>query len=130
MLCHSVPNYEELIKKNEDINKLINNYFPNIDSLVVNTLCAVIESETEEVQIIRFGMDFIIFHFPLIEENKIISDELKSILLTSALKLFIWNEYSTTRRLMNWLLGKFEEENENINKSNNKEFNLCFEKLF
>ncbi len=75
-------------------------------------------------------MDFLIFRFPLIEENKIISDELKSILLTSALKLFIRNEYSTTLRLMNWLLGKFEEENENINKSNNKEFNLCFEKLF
>ena len=125
-ICHSVPNYEELIKKNEDINKLINNYFPNIDSLVVNTLCAVIESETEEVQIIRFGMDFIIFHFPLIEENKIISDELKSILLTSALKLFIKNEYSTTRRLMNWLMGKFEDENI---KSNNKEFNYVLKIL-
>ena len=46
-------------------------------------------------------MDFIIFRFPLTEKNKIISDELKSILLTSALKLFIKNEYSTTRKLMN-----------------------------
>ena len=45
------PNYEELIKENKE-NKLIDNYFPNIDSLVINTLCAVIESESEEVQII------------------------------------------------------------------------------
>ena len=95
-------NYEELIKENKE-NKLIDNYFPNIDSLVINTLCAVIESESEEVQIIWYGMDFLIFRFPLIEENKIISDELKSILLTSALKLFIRNEYSTTSRLMNSL---------------------------
>ena len=63
-------------------------------------MCSI-ESESEEVQIVRFWMDFIIFRFPLTEENKIISDELKSILLTSALKLFIKNEYSTTRKLMN-----------------------------
>ena len=30
---------------------------------------------------------------------------------------------------MNWLLGKFEEENENINKSNNKEFNYVLKIL-
>ena len=50
-------------------------------------------------------MDFIIFRLPLLKDNNIISEESKIFLIKNALKLLIKNEYSTTRRLSNWLLG-------------------------
>ena len=51
------------------------------------------------------GMDFIITRFPLTKENDMINDSSKITLIISALKLLVKNEYSTTRRLNQQLLG-------------------------
>ena len=92
--------YEKLKMNKEDI---IKNYYPNINTVVVNALCTVIEDN--DIPTVRMGMDFIISRFPLSKENEMITDNSKIILIISALKLLVRNEYSTTRRLNNWLLG-------------------------
>jgi hypothetical protein len=53
-------------------------------------------------------MDFIISHFPI--DNNIFSEEEKISLITSGLKLLIKNDYSTTRRLLIWLMGQNQDE--------------------
>ena len=92
--------YEKLNLSKEDI---IKNYYPNINTVVINALCSVIEDN--DIPTVRMGMDFIITRFPLTKENDMINDNSKIILIISALKLLVKNEYSTTRRLNNWLLG-------------------------
>ena len=92
--------YEKLNLSKEDI---IKNYYPNINTVVINALCSVIEDN--DIPTVRMGMDFIITRFPLTKENDMINDNSKIILIVSALKLLVKNEYSTTRRLNNWLLG-------------------------
>ena len=94
-------NYKEL--SDEQKKEKLLDEFPNANSLVVNSLSELIEEE--EVVTVRNAMDFIITRFPLSQENTIISDESKINLIKSALKLLIKNEYSTTRRLSNWVLG-------------------------
>ena len=92
--------YLNMKLKKEDI---IYNYFPNINTVVVNALCGVIEDN--DIPTVRMGMDFIITRFPLSKENDLINDNSKITLIIYALKLLVRNEYSTTRRLNNWLLG-------------------------
>ena len=94
-------NYKEL--SDEQKKEKLLDEFPNANSLVVNSLSELIGEE--EVVTVRNAMDFIITRFPLSQENTIISDESKINLIKSALKLLIKNEYSTTRRLSNWVLG-------------------------
>ena len=53
-------------------------------------------------------MDFIISHFPI--DNNIFSEEEKISLIKSGLKLLIKNDYSTSRRLLIWLLGQNQDE--------------------
>ena len=74
-----------------------------LNTMILNALCSVIEDE--DVITIRLGMDFLISRFPLNEDNTLLDDDEKTNLLISVLKLYIKNEYSTTRRLSNWLLG-------------------------
>ena len=92
--------YEQSKLSKEDI---IKNFYPNINTTVVNSLCSVIEDN--DIPTVRMGMDFIITRFPLSKENDLINDNSKITLIISALKLLVRNEYSTTRRLNNWLLG-------------------------
>ena len=102
-LVEKTNNYQDYIimkMKKEDI---IFNYFPNINTTVVNALCGVIEDN--DIPTVRMGMDFIISHFPLSKDNDLINDNSKITLIIYALKLLVRNEYSTTRRLNNWLLG-------------------------
>ena len=93
--------YEKLPDKKKE--EVIFNEFPNINTVVVNALCQVIEEK--DIPTVRTGMDFIITRLPLTKENKMITDEAKITLIISALKLLIKNEYSTTRRLKNLILG-------------------------
>ena len=102
-LLEKTNKYQDFLNlkmKKEDI---IYNYFPNINTVVVNALCGVIEDK--DIPTVRMGMDFIISRFPLSKENDLISDNSKITLIIYALKLLVRNEYSTTRRLNNWLLG-------------------------
>ena len=103
-ICEIIPNFQNYIKLNKDEKyKIANDYFPMLNTMILNALCSVIEDE--DVITIRLGMDFLISRFPLNEENTLLDDDEKTNLLISVLKLYIKNEYSTTRRLSNWLLG-------------------------
>ena len=103
-LIENIPKYSDYIKLSEDEkSELIKNYYPNINTTVVNALCEVIKEE--DIPTVRNGMDFIISRFPLIETNDMINDKAKIILIISVLKLLVKNEYSTIRRVDNWLLG-------------------------
>jgi hypothetical protein len=57
-------------------------------------------------------MDFIITRLPLTKSNNLITDEAKITLLKSAFKLLIKNDYSSTRRLKNLILGISHEDDE------------------
>ena len=102
-LLEKTNKYSDYEKLNMNKNEIIKNYYPNVNTMVVNALCSVIEDN--DIPTVRMGMDYIITRFPLSKENEIISDNSKIILIISALKLLVRNEYSTTRRLNNWLLG-------------------------
>ena len=84
--------------------------FPNINNLVVNSLCQLIEDN--DTPTVRTAMDFVILRLPLTKENTMLTDQAKIVLITSALKLLIKNDYSTTRRLTSWLLGTSNSEDE------------------
>ena len=93
--------YETMPQEKKE--EVIFNQFPNINTVVVNALCQVIEEK--DIPTVRTGMDFVISRLPLTKANNLITDEAKVTLITSALKLLIKNEYSTTRRLKNLILG-------------------------
>ena len=102
-LLEKITKYIDIKKSNLKKEDIIKNYFPNINTVVINSLCSVIEEK--EIPTVRMGMDFIITRFPLTKENDMINDNSKITLIISALKLLVKNEYSTTRRLNQWLLG-------------------------
>ena len=101
-------NYKELSE--EEKKEKIEDEFPNANSLLINSLSELIEEQ--DAVTVRNSMDFIITRLPLSKENTIISDESKIILMKSALKLLIKNDYSTTRRLSNWILGTNSQDDE------------------
>ena len=90
------------LKRNEVIEK----FYPNLGILVLNSLKELIVNSDLYTQ--RLAMDFIITHFPI--DNNIFSEDEKISLITSGLKLLIKNDYSTTRRLLIWLMGQNQEE--------------------
>ena len=103
-LCEKVTKYsvyESLSQEKKE--ETIFNEFPNINTVVVNALCQVIEEK--DIPTVRTGMDFIITRLPLTKGNTMITDEAKITLIISSLKLLIKNEYSTIRRLKNLILG-------------------------
>ena len=102
-LVEKTNKYKDYISMKMQKEDIIYNYFPNINTVVVNALCGVIEDN--DIPTVRMGMDFIITRFPLSKDNNLINDNSKVILIIYALKLLVRNEYSTTRRLNNWLLG-------------------------
>lgn len=85
---------------------MVERYYPNISVLVLNSLKVLIEDSDLFSQ--RLGMDFIITHFPIY--NTILNENEKISLLISTLQLLIKNDYSTTRRLLMWLMGPSQEE--------------------
>ena len=93
-ISETIPNFQTYIQANNDEkNKIINDYFPMLKTMILNALCSVIEDD--DVITVRLGMDFLINRFPLNEENMLFDDEEKTYLLISVLKLYIKNEYST-----------------------------------
>ena len=110
-LLEKVIKYNDIKSLNETEQKeIIEKYFPNINTTVVNALCEIIKEN--DVPVLRNGMDFIITRLPLTKDNKMISDEAKINLINSAVNLFIKNEYSTIRRLKNWILGLENQDDE------------------
>ena len=103
-LIENTIKYSELRKKPIDEQKtIIENYYPNINTTVVNALCEIIKDQ--EIPTVRNGMDFILTRFPLAKENDIINDNAKINLIKNVLRLLVKNETSIIRRLNNWVLG-------------------------
>ena len=100
--------YEKLSESEKE--EVISNVYPNINTVVVNALCQVIEEK--DIPTVRTGMDFIITRLPLTKSNNLITDKAKITLLISAFKLLIKNDYSTTRRLKNLILGISHDDDE------------------
>ena len=103
-LIENIIKYNDLRQKPKEEQKvIIDNYYPNINTTVINALCEIIKDE--DIPTVRNGMDFILTRFPLSHENDIINDIAKINLIINALHLLIKNESSVIRRLNNWLLG-------------------------
>ena len=109
-LFEKMSKYEEYEMDEKKKKEILEDEYPDINNLVVNSLSQIIEDQ--DIPTVRISMDFVILRIPLIKENKMLSDKAKIILITSALKLLIKNEYSTTRRLSNWLMGTNNEDEE------------------
>ena len=101
-----IPIYKEIENDDEAIEEIKKNHYPNYSILVLNSLKVLIEDSELIPQ--RMSMDFIISHFPI--NNKIFNEDEKINLLISGLKLLIKNDYSTTRRLLIWLMGPGQED--------------------
>jgi len=103
-LIENIIKYSELQKKPiEEQKSIIENFYPNINTTVVNALSEIIKDE--DIPTVRNGMDFILTRLPLSKENNMINDNAKINLIRNALYLLIKNESSVIRRLNNWLLG-------------------------
>ena len=103
-LLEKIVKYSDYQKMSQEKKlETISNEFPNINTVVVNALCQVIEEK--EIITVRTGMDFIITRLPLTKENNMLNDEAKITLIISSLKLLIKNENSTIKRLKNLILG-------------------------
>ena len=103
----SIPIYKAPEENQEfDMQLYLNNYYPNLNVLVINSLISVIEDENVHVQ--RVAMDFIISRFPI--TNKLLDFDHKISLIVSGLSLLVKNEYSTTRRLIAWLIGSNQDD--------------------
>ena len=103
---NEINKIEKLKKKKLKRKEVIENFYPNLGILVLNSLKELIVNSDLYTQ--RLAMDFIISHFPI--DNNIFSEDEKISLITSGLKLLIKNDYSTTRRLLIWLMGQNQEE--------------------
>ena len=75
-LAENIIKYSELKTKTKEEQKtIIENYYPNINTTVVNALSEIIKEE--EIPTVRIGMDFILSRFPLTKDNNIITDKAK-----------------------------------------------------
>ena len=71
--------YEKMTQEKKD--EIIFNEYPNINTVVINALCQVVEEK--DIPTVRTGMDFITTRLPLTKENKMITDEAKITLIVS-----------------------------------------------
>jgi hypothetical protein len=103
-IVENIIKYSDLKKHTvEEQKAIIEDYYPNINTTVINALCEVIKDE--DIPTVRTGMDFIITRFPLSKDDDIINDKAKINLIVSALNLLVKNESTVIRRLNNWVLG-------------------------
>lgn len=103
----SIPVYKAPEENSEeDMKKFIDCYYPNMNVLVINSLISTIEDENVHVQ--RNALDFIISRFPI--TNQLLNFNQKISLIVSGLSLLVRNEYSTTRRLIAWLIGSNQDD--------------------
>ena len=99
-----ILSFEDLMEKTKEEQKeLIELYYPNVNTTIINTLGEIVQEE--EGLTMRNGMDFIMTKFPLIKENTIITDEAKINLIMKVLKSLNKNEPSVIRRINNWVCG-------------------------
>ena len=138
-LIRKIITYDELMeqpKENEQqtLEEKIQFYYPNVNITVINALGEIVQDK--DIPTVRNGMDFIISRFPLLKQNNIITDEAKINLITKVFQLLITNESSVIRRLIKWVSGLQNSEEEEINfESENMQYimNLviqAFEKIF
>ena len=110
-LIQNIITYEELIEKpEEEQQKLIESYYPNVNTTIINALGEIIFDK--EIPTVRNSMDFIITRFPLIKENTIYTDEAKINLIIKVLKLLTKNEQAIERRINTWFCGLTNTQDE------------------
>ena len=133
-LIENIIKYSELKSKPEEEQKIIiENYYPNINTTVVNALSEIIKDE--EIPTVRNGMDFILTRFPLTKNNDIITDKAKINLIINALHSLIKNDSSVIRRLNSWILGIDNQTDEVDFKSDDMMYKMnlvaeAFKKIF
>jgi hypothetical protein len=106
-IIDNIPSYKHVEENIDQLDDTIAKFYPNLNVLVINSLTVMIEDEAN-VQVQRLALDFVTSRLPI--NNKIINQEQKVSLVISALSLLIKNEYTTTRRLLAWLMGNNQEE--------------------
>ena len=104
----SFKDYQILDQEKKE--KVLNDEFPNVNTLIVNCLLESINEK--ETATIRNTMDFIMTRLPLSKENTIISDESKINLIQGTLRFLIKNDYSLIKRLYFWIVGANPTEEE------------------
>ena len=104
----SFKDYQILDEEKKE--KVLNDEFPNVNTLIVNCLLESINEK--ETATIRNTMDFIMTRLPLSKENTIISDESKINLIQGTLRFLIKNDYSLIKRLYFWIVGANPTEEE------------------
>lgn len=105
------PSYKEYEAANDkDKEKIKEDYYPQLSPMVLNAISSVIEDT--EIQNQRLGMDFLIKCMPITCDKNLLTDDQKITLLVSAFNLLVKNEYSTTRRLSQWILGNDVQDDE------------------
>lgn len=72
-LNDAVPTYKVVEKSPETIQNIIDNFFPNMGVLTINSLISVMEDDNIIVQ--RFAMDFVMSRFPI--NNQILNEPQK-----------------------------------------------------
>ena len=115
--------YSEYLKLDlEKKEEIKDKQFPNLNTIVVNALCEIIKDK--DIPTVRNGMDFVMTRLPLSKDNDTITDEAKINLIISGLNLLIKNEYSTVRRLNNWILGLNSPEDEIVFDSEDMKYKM------
>ena len=139
-LIRKIITYDEIMEppkegeQQQTLEEKIQFYYPNVNVTVINALGEIVQDK--DIPTVRNGMDFIISRFPLLKDNKIITDEAKINLITKVFQLLIKNESSVIRRLIKWVSGQQNSEEDEINfESENMQYimNLvtkAFERIF
>ncbi|KAL4450958.1 hypothetical protein ABPG74_021280 [Tetrahymena malaccensis] len=83
------------------------NFYPNKSNLIINALLSVLQDENVLTR--KFGLDYIISHFPI--EEDILSDTDKQLLVQQCLYQFHLNEYTVMRKINIWLFGPPDVDN-------------------
>ena len=131
-LLEKIPRYEEFNKLDDFSKKeIIENEYPNINIIVINTLCELIK-DNSHILIIRNTMKFILERIPLSKSNNMITEQSKIKLITNVLHLLIGCDFNASLKFKNWIL----ENNENFDYNNEdmeyikKLLTLAFKNLF
>ena len=117
-----IEKYNISINENKEIESIIvSNFYPDLNTLVLNSLCECLEDNNQNYLIKRVSLDFIINKFPF--ECTYVDKIFLVNILSSSLILLDKIEYSTVRRLASWLLNK-QIDDDNILLHDNKNNSL------
>jgi hypothetical protein len=95
-----------MIKEGIDTPSTENN-FPNLNTLVINSLISCLEEEQPTIK--RAALDFMFSHLRI--KSELLTDEDREVLVEALLRLFKKKEISISKRVNRWIFGKEDDEN-------------------